>query len=314
VKLSQAIDVYIQRRRATGAHLRVPEFILRAFLRLCGNVELHRIRRSIVEEFLRGPRPIRSGTVRGRHSALKMFFAYWVLRGRMRRTPLPQNVPKRTDLFVPYIYSHAELRRLLDTADLCQQRLGCKISGATLRALLLLLYGTGMRVGEALALQISDLDLENDVIRIRDAKFYKSRLVPIGQDLHRLLSEYLCSERRMKSADCLFFQSREQKRIRPAAVANTFRSLREMAGVLRTQPSSYQPRIHDLRHTFAVHRVTEWYRQGANVQKLLLALSTYLGHASLEGTQRYLSMTPELLQQANDRFERYVGGGDQCER
>ena len=84
-----------------------------------------------------------------------------------------------------------------------------------------------------------------------------------------------------------------------------------MAGVLRTQPSSYQPRIHDLRHTFAVHRVTEWYGQGANVQKLLPALSTYLGHASLEGTQRYLSMTPELLQQANDRFERYVAGGHQ---
>lgn len=311
MKLSQAIDIYIQHRRATGAYLRVPEFILRAFLRLCGDVELRHIRRPIVEKFLRGPRPIQPGTVRGRHSALKMFFAYWVLRGRIRRTPLPKNAPKRTHLFVPYIYSHAELRRLLETADRCQQRPGCKISGATLRALLLLLYGTGMRVGEVLALQISDLDLENDVIRIRDTKFYKSRLVPIGQDLHRVLSEYLSSERQTNIAHRLLFQSREQKRIRPAAMANSFRSLREMAGVLRTQPSSYQPRIHDLRHTFAVHRVTEWYRQGANVQKLLPALSTYLGHASLEGTQRYLSMTPELLQQANDRFEHYVAGGHQ---
>src|SRR5215469_8227928 len=150
MKLSQAIDVYIQRRRATGAYLRVPEFILRAFLRLCGDVELRHIRRPTVEKFLRGPRPIQPGTVRGRHSALKMFFAYWVLRGRIRRTPLPKNAPKRTHLFVPYIYSHAELRRLLETADRCQQRPGCKISGATLRALLLLLYGTGMRVGEVL--------------------------------------------------------------------------------------------------------------------------------------------------------------------
>jgi integrase/recombinase XerD len=162
MKLSQAIDLYIQRRRATGAYLGVPEYILRAFLRLCGNIELRRIRRPVVEEFLRGPRPIRAGTVQGRHSALKMFFAYWVLRGRMRRAPLPPKPPKRTHDFVAYIYSHAELRRLLDATERCQQRLGCKISAATLRALLLLLYCTGMRVGEALALRISDLDLMFD--------------------------------------------------------------------------------------------------------------------------------------------------------
>ena len=88
-----------------------------------------------------------------------------------------------------------------------------------------------------------------------------------------------------------------------------FARLRRIAGVERHDGSYFQPRLHDLRHTFAVHRVTEWYRQGADVQRLLPALSTYLGHVNLSGTQRYLTMTPELLQQANDRFERYLCGG-----
>ena len=85
--------------------------------------------------------------------------------------------------------------------------------------------------------------------------------------------------------------------------------LRRIAGIARHDESSYQPRLHDLRHSFAVHRVTAWYRQNKDVQRLLPALSTYLGHVDLSATQRYLTMTPELLEQANRRFEQYVCGG-----
>ena len=85
-----------------------------------------------------------------------------------------------------------------------------------------------------------------------------------------------------------------------------FQRLREYAGIRRSDGERSQPRLHDLRHTFAVHRLTSWYRQGADVQKLLPYLSTYLGHASLRGTQVYLSMTPELLHEAAARFDHYV--------
>ena len=86
----------------------------------------------------------------------------------------------------------------------------------------------------------------------------------------------------------------------------------QFAGIARHDESSYQPRLHDLRHSFAVHRVTAWYRQNKDVQRWLPALSTYLGHVDLSATQRYLTMTPELLEQANRRFEHYVrGGGDE---
>jgi integrase/recombinase XerD len=93
-----------------------------------------------------------------------------------------------------------------------------------------------------------------------------------------------------------------------------FEKLRRLAGIVRHDVASHQPRIHDLRHTFAVHRLTAWYKQGADVQQLLPALSTYLGHVALKSTQRYLTMTPELLQQANSRFESYVHRGGHNDR
>jgi integrase/recombinase XerD len=224
------------------------------------------------------------------------------LRGRLAQSPVPLTAPKPPQDFIPYIYSRTELRRLLKALPQCQRPSACLITAVTFQALLLLLYGTGMRLGEALGLRIADVDLAQNLIRIPGTKFYKTRLVPIGDDVHRVLENYISSPNRKKRADSPLFQSKTRERIKAAIAERTFKRLRKMCGVSRPDIFSFQPRIHDLRHTFAVHRVTEWYRQGADVQKLLPALSTYLGHVSLESTQRYLSMTPELLQQANDRF------------
>ena len=90
---------------------------------------------------------------------------------------------------------------------------------------------------------------------------------------------------------------------------NVFSRLRVRAGVLNQDGSRYQPRLHDLRHAFAVHRLVSWYRQGADVQRLLPQLATYLGHVHIAATQRYLTLTPELLHEASQRFERYACGG-----
>jgi len=309
MQLSEAIDLYIHRRRAVGAYLHGPETILRSFLHHYGNLDLHRIRTSQITEFLNGRRGVRPSTWRGKYGALKLFFAYWCLRGRLRQSPVPLTAPKPPQDFVPYIYSRTELRRLLNALPQCQRPTACLITPITFQTLLLLLYGTGMRLGEALGLRIADVDLTQDLIRIREAKFYKTRLVPIGKDVQQVIANYLSSPNRKNRSDSPLFQSKTRDRIKAAIAERTFKRLRKMCGVRRPDTFSFQPRIHDLRHTFAVHRVTEWYRQGADVQKLLPALSTYLGHVSLESTQRYLTMTPELLQQANDRFERYATGG-----
>jgi integrase/recombinase XerD len=105
-----------------------------------------------------------------------------------------------------------------------------------------------------------------------------------------------------------FFRGKRGAAIPLRTLEDTFQRLREHADVRRSDGARYQPRLHDLRHTFAVHRLTAWYRQGADVQRLLYHLSVYLGHAHLAATQVYLTMTPELLHQAGTRFERYALG------
>ena len=142
----------------------------------------------------------------------------------------------------------------------------------------------------------------------------KSRLVPIGRDLTKVLSDYArwrAATHPSAGGESRFFLGRDGTAIHRWTLEDAFERLREHAGVRRSDGARYQPRLHDLRHTFAVHRLTAWYRQGADVQRLVHHLSVYLGHARLAHTQVYLTMTPELLQQAGTRFERYARGEDE---
>jgi len=172
-----------------------------------------------------------------------------------------------------------------------------------------LIYGAGLRIGEALSLTKADVDLHEALILIRESKFYKTRMLPIGSLLVENLTFYEKVRRNLchsEKPDTTFFISRTGDPVSRQMTERTFRCLCEVADIHRDDGARYQPRLHDLRHTFAVHRLTQWYRQGANVQRLLPLLSTYLGHSNIVATQRYLTMTPELLHQANIRFENYA--------
>ncbi len=308
MKLPAAINIYVLHRRAAGEKFQSPAVALRAFSRCYNNRTLRAITPAEVKRFLDGPRT-GPATWQHKYGVLRDFFGYWHYRGKVSTVPMPPAIPKYTQTFVPYIYSRRELRLLLEAVPRCQRNVNCRLSQATLRTMFLFLYGTGMRVGEAIRLHLADVDLNNAMITIRGTKFYKSRLVPLGRDVVRLLREYLATPGRWNQHYRPLFQSRQHKAISHGLVENTFQRLRSLAGVRRSDPSSHQPRLHDLRHTFAVHRLTEWYRKGADVQTLLPALSTYLGHIDLHSTQCYLTMTPELLAEANRRFQDYVYGG-----
>ena len=207
---------------------------------------------------------------------------------------------------VPYIYTREEIRRLLRACETYPFENLCE--PITARTVLLLLYGTGVRIREAINLEEDSVDLQNSVLTIRNTKFYKSRLVPFGVQLHQALMLYVEQRRPPGSAagDRPFFTSRTGAKLNQDTFTRLFRRLCNHAGIHRAD-ARYQPRLHDLRHTFAVHRLTSWYEQGADIQKLLPKLSVYLGHVHLAGTQHYLSMTPELLQAAGQRFEQYLG-------
>jgi integrase/recombinase XerD len=302
MNLQQLIERYIALQQSLGASFRANAAVLRAFGRALGaRASIADVRLQNVEAFLGTARPV-TLTWHSKLNRLRPFFQYAVSRGYIATPPLPTVIAQRPSPFVPYVFSHDELRRLLQEVNADERKLS--LEAVTIRTLILLLYGAGLRVGEALGLTRADVDLQGSVLTVRNTKFGKTRLVPCGPQLREALAQYAA---RARPAQAPFFTTRSGTAIKWDSLHHIFRVYCDRAGIRRTDGGRYQPRIHDLRHTFAVHRLTAWYRQGADVQRLVHLLSVYLGHVHLRHTQVYLSMTPALLTEASACFERYAG-------
>lgn len=302
------ITQYIAFRASLGEDFSSQARVLRQFSRVMGpEREAHEVQPDGVRTFLDGTRPLSSYWHR-KQSILRGFYRYAITRGLLTSSPLPAQAPKRPPTMTPYIYTHEELGRLLDATTSCGRHLR-QITPETFRAMLLLLYGAGLRLCEALALNRSDYDREVAVLTIRETKFHKTRWVPLGADLNQVLATYVAQYHQTgpsASETVPLFPATNGARLADHSLRKAFRKIRTTAGVQRTDGARYQPRLHDLRHSFAVHRLTAWYQAGADVQKLLPLLSTYLGHVDVAATQMYLTMTPELLQIASKRFAQYA--------
>jgi integrase/recombinase XerD len=312
MKLTKVIAQYVMFRKSLGQDFESTERRLRTFSRFMGEgTDIRALKAQQVAAFLAGHGPV-TRNWHAKYGALRGFFSYAVTRGYLSAAPLPTTIPKQPARFVPHIYSMDELRRLLNgTASYQKHKTRILMEPHTFRALLLLLYGAMLRVSEALSLNLADVDLEEAVIVIRDTKFYKSRLVPLGCDLNEVMTRYAAQRKRdghLQRNNTPFFVTRLGARIPIRLIQRAFRRLRAYSSVRRKGGPRCQPRLHDLRHAAAVHRLTTWYREGKDVQKLLPLLSTYLGHTDIASTQVYLTMTPELLHEASKRFATYVFG------
>ncbi len=305
--LDDLIAHYVGLRRTLGERCVTNERLLRSFGRAVGpRTPVGDVRADAVAAFLSGTGPVaRAWHIK--YHALKGFFRFARSRGHIAADLLATTRPKRPPRFVPHIYSREELRQLLLATE-TYQRNRSKSEPVTVRAIVPVLYGAGLRLREAVNLSAADVDLGNAVLTVRDTKFVKTRLVPIGRDLGAELARYSNRLGAGTASDRTFFATRSGGRVNPATIEGCFQRVRERAGVRRSPDAGYQPRLHDLRHTFAVHRLTRWDRQGADVLRLLHYLSVYLGHAHLANTQPYLTMTPELLALASARCERYTRG------
>ena len=308
MKLKQLITQYVAFRKSMGADFESAESLLNTFCRHIGmEIDISEIQAEEVDLFLAGRGPV-NRYWRRKYDTLRGLYRYATSRGYVEHLPLPATVPKMPERFVPYIYSVEELQRLINPA--APQQIGFrKLQPHTLRAILLLLYGAGLRIGEAVALTLADVDLCAAVITIRNTKFHKTRLVPIGSMLNLALGQYAAQRKEAghsQSPDAPFFVLRRGAAVSIQIVQQAFTRLRRYAGIGRADGARYQPRLHDMRHSFAVRRLTSWYEQGADVQNLLPHLATYLGHVSVAATQVYLTMTPELLHAASLRFQRYA--------
>ena len=310
MRLAAAIQEYTDYKRSLGMVFRSDATILKAFLQELGDMGLNLISAPRVRSFLDGMHgPVTSYWFR-KFSTLNRFFRYAVSRHYMDDQPLlPRSLPSAPARLTPYLFSVEEVRRLLRVPDSSYPPRS-SIEPHSVRTLILLLYGTGVRISEALRLTLSTVNLEEGLVEIRKTKFFKARLLPVGSDLKRILQDYY--ERqwsgRRHSLNSPFLCSRTYAPISIYAADYVFESLRSTAGVLRFDGGRYQPRLHDFRHTFAVTRLVTWYREGQNLQRLLPHLCTYLGHGHIDSTAHYLTLTKELLKEASRCFERYALG------
>jgi integrase/recombinase XerD len=305
MNLQHLIEQYISYQRSLGSSFITNAGMLRAFGRARGpRASIASVCVRHVDAFLGRTRPV-TMTWFQKLNCLRGFFRYAVSRGHTTTMPLPTVMPKRPPEFVPYVYTQEEIRRLLQTIE-AHPRGYSNLEPVTIRTMVLLYYGAGLRLREATNLSRADVNLIDSVLTIRNTKFGKTRLVPLGMQLCQALIQYDRSRPKGRPADSPFFSTVVGRSVNGRTVARNFRVVCNRAGIRRTDTQE-QPRVHDLRHTFAVHRLTAWYQKGADVQRLLQHLSVYLGHVHLQHTQVYLTMTPELLREASQRFERYAG-------
>ncbi len=309
--LKEVVDAYLSRQRSLGMRFESAGQLLCRFSRVMGNPKIDEVTPEAVADFLRTKGALTT-TWALRYKVLTGLYRFAISRGFVDRSPLPVTLPNLPPQQTPYVYSTGELGRLLEaTATL---RIGHSPQvPAMYRTLLLLLYGSGLRIGEALRLTLQDVDIAEQVITVRDTKFFKTRLVPIGPKLTLELASHI--ERRHQlpmpggNASPLFTTRDGRKWCYPRVIS-WFQHVRQAAGIECPIGEARPPRLHDIRHTTAMHRVVAWYRSGRDVQRLLPQLATYLGHIDIRSTQRYLQMSPDLLQAANRRFADYAVGGD----
>jgi integrase len=207
-------------------------------------------------------------------------------------------IPMRQRWTQPFLFNTDDVERLLEATGSIRWRL----PAATHRTLIGLLAVTGMRVGEALKLDDTDIDWAEGVLLVRESKFGKSRLVPVAPSTLEALRSYIALRDGLvaRSVPAVFVSVRGNRTIY-ACVQDTFRRLCVTAGIGANAPR--RPRVHDLRHSFAVNTLIGWHRAGENVDARLPALSTYLGHRDPRSTYWYLSAAPELLAFAARRIE-----------
>lgn len=309
MNLRKALSEYLELRRGLGfkmkdAGLQLPRFVgfmeQRGARHITSALALQWAQQCATVQPAEWAR--RLGFVRG--------FARWCsARDPDTEVPAAGLLPHRSTRARPYLYSDDEIERLMSAAlALPTHWPSSALRPVQFHCLLGLLSVTGLRIAEALHLELRDVDLQHGVLTIRSAKHGRSRLVPIHESTGTVLAEYLRCRDQAFGAKCssYVFVSNTGNRLDGATVHRTFYTLSRQVG-LRGPGASHGPRLHDLRHRFAVQTLLRWYIAGEDVARRLPVLSTFLGHVHVADTYWYLSAWPELMAQAMVRLEQRWG-------
>jgi integrase/recombinase XerD len=260
---------------------------LRTLLRSAGDCPLDQVTPKQISDYLDGS-GMSAYTWWREYQIIRSFFQFWLSRHRLARLPMP---PPRAALpppFRPYIFSKTELIRLL----LAIERTPI-FDPMTIRTFLLFIYGTGARVYEAINLRVSDINFQNKLVSLRQPDEGPRRMLPIGRTLLNTLDLYLQSSAAQRKDADLVFVTCNGRQMRRNTLRCNFVRICARARIHQEHGYSPTPGMHDLRHTFAVHVLETWVREGKDLRQKLPVLSGYMGHALLKSTELYLRLVPD---------------------
>lgn len=303
--LRDAVEEYVAVRRALGAQIHRAAADLRRFVDYLEGEGAEFVSTQLALRWARGSAGAQPATSAARLGVVRRFALWRSVTDARTQVPPPGLLPHRRRRIPPYVYRDEEIVRLVEEAARLPSAAGLR--GFTFATLFGLLAVTGLRIGEALALDEADVDLRDGVVTIRKAKFGKSRFVPLHESTRRALARYVEHRERIlprRSHDA-FFVTERGGRIRHGMAEWTFARVSCAIGLRAPAPrgrTGRGPRLHDLRHRFAATRLIEWYRAGVDVERELPKLATYLGHVHVRYTYWYIEAVPELLQLATERL------------
>ena len=303
--LARALADYLSIRRALGYKLKNAAGLLAQFVEYLEKTGADTVTTERAASWAMLPQGVDPSWWGRRLSVVRGFAAYLHAIDPATEVPPADLLPIGSCRATPYLYSEQDIASLISAAA----NLRLPLRAATYPVLIGLLAVTGLRVGEALRLDRGDIDWDHGLLLVRDSKFGKSREIPLHETTVRALADFLHRRDRLYPAlrGPAVFITTTGNRLLYSDAQCTFHRLVLDAG-LRPRSASCRPRLHDLRHTFAVRTMLDAYRCGSVVQSRLTLLSTYLGHVDPAATYWYLSAAPELLALAAQRLEHSIGG------
>jgi site-specific recombinase XerD len=308
--LADAIQAYLAYKRAIKCKFRTEEMALRLLDRYLLEQRiktLTAITPLVIEDFLASRPRKQPRSYNHLLGVTRCFFAWLVVQGRIECSPVRIRAKRSTAQRQPYLFSTDQAKQLLELAASLPDRPKGPDRGETYHLVFALMYALGLRVSEVVRLRRCDVDLKRQLLEIRQTKFSKDRLVPFGPNVGHRLAEYL--DRRNSRVEGLLpedplFSFNAGRAIHPCTISQTFHHL--VTDRFEPPLGVAPPRLHCLRHSFAVGTLLRWYRSGIDPNTRLIHLATFLGHVDPASTAWYLTITAELLDEANARFEQFA--------
>ena len=295
---------YVRLKHASGVAFGKPEQILHRFLKHCAPYlsEDCALPKEAVLSWSQRQSWETANNQRIRVSAVRGFAEY--LRGKGVQAYMGELIRRAPANCVPYIFSNNELARLFLAADQCKKNGVSPTRWLVAPMILRTIYACGLRSSEATMLRVCDVDLQHGVLTVLNTKFNKDRLIPVDPILLEQLKTYARQTLLQSGGDAPFFPNHEGKMYSPSSIYNIFRDCLWKAGISHGGKGR-GPRLHDLRHTFAVHCLRKWVLAGKDLSIALPYLSTYLGHTGLSSSQMYLRLTAEMYPDIVAKMEQY---------